>query len=106
MTSPFEVDVQVGTIRKAEDFPEANKPGMIKLWIQIENEELQSAAQLAYNHKPEELIGKQVLCVTSLDYVRIAGFKSEALTLGVPDAEGNPVLVKPDEEVPEGGELY
>jgi tRNA-binding protein len=106
MTSPFNVDVQVGTIKKAEDFSEADKPGMIKLWISLDEEELQSAAQLAYNHEPEDLVGRQVLCVTSLDYVRIAGFKSEALTLGVPDEEGKPVLVTPDEEVPEGGELY
>lgn len=104
--TPFDVDVQVGTVKKAEDFSEAEKPGMIKLWINVEGEKLQSAAQLAYNHEPEELVGKQVLCVTSLDYVRIAGFKSEALTLGVPDSDGNPVLVTPEKEVPDGGELY
>jgi tRNA-binding protein len=47
-----------------------------------------------------------VLCATNLGSVRIAGFKSEVLTVGVPDEEGNPVLVSPDEDVPLGGELY
>ncbi|PSQ39967.1 tRNA-binding protein, partial [Halobacteriales archaeon SW_12_71_31] len=46
------------------------------------------------------------LCVTDLDAVNIAGFESEALTVGVPGEDGTPVLVTPDEEVPTGGELY
>ncbi|MFQ3308556.1 MAG: tRNA-binding protein [Candidatus Nanohaloarchaea archaeon] len=106
MSSPFNADIHVGTVQNAETFEEAEKPGMIKLWISIQEEEFQSAAQLAFNHEPEELEGKQVLCVTSLDYVRIAGFKSEVLTLGVPGEDGNPVLVTPEDEIPEGGKLY
>lgn len=104
--SPFEVDVQVGKVVKAEDFSEARKPEMAKLWIDLGDREVQSAAQTGYNHSPGDLEGKQVLCATNLGEVRIAGFKSEVLTLGVPDEDGNPVLVHPDREVPEGGELY
>ncbi|GAA0660961.1 tRNA-binding protein [Natronoarchaeum mannanilyticum] len=104
--SPFDVTIRVGEVVDAEPFPEANKPELVKLWIDLGDEEVQSAAQLGYNHDPEELPGRQVLCATDLGTVPIAGFESQALTVGVPDADGNPMLVGPDEDVPLGGELY
>lgn len=104
--SPFEVDIEVGEVLSAEEFEEARKPEMFKLEIDLGDREVQSAAQLGYHHKPDEVEGKQVLCATNLGSVRIAGFKSEVLTLGVPGEDGKPVLVAPDKEVPLGGELY
>lgn len=99
-------DIEVGRVEKVEKFEEAEKPEMFKLWIGLSSKKVRSAAQLGYNHKVEDVEGSQVLCVTDLGSVRIAGFKSEVLTVGVPDENGNPVLVRPDREVPEGGELY
>lgn len=104
--SPFDVTIQVGEIEDAEPFPEANKPELVKLWVDLGEESIQSAAQLGYHYEADELVGKQVLCATNLGSVRIAGFRSEALTVGVPGDDGNPVLVTPDEEVPPGGVLY
>lgn len=104
--SPFDVTIRVAEVMEAEPFEAANKPEMVKLWLDVGDETLQSAAQLGYNHDPDELVGEQALAVTDLGSVRIAGFESEALTVGVPDAEGNPVLVRPTEDVPVGGELY
>lgn len=104
--SPFETTVRVGEVRDAEPFPETRKPEMAKLWIDLGDEAVQSAAQVGYNHDPDELVGRQVLCATDLGAVTIAGFRSEALTVGVPDEEGNPVLVHPARDVPPGGELY
>lgn len=98
--------IEVGCVERAEMFEEAKKPEMFRLWIDLGSEKVQSAAQLGYNHTVEEVEGSQVLCVTDLGSVRIAGFKSEVLTVGVPDGDGNPVLVSPEKEVPEGGELY
>lgn len=106
MTSPLDNEIKVGNVNKAGRFEKANKPEMFKLWIEIDGEEFQSAAQLGYNHSVEEVEGSQVLCVTDLGEVRIAGFKSQVLTVGVPDEDGNPVLVSPKKEVPGGGELY
>ncbi|AGB37951.1 EMAP domain-containing protein [Natronococcus occultus] len=107
---PFDVEIRVGDILAAEAFPEANKPKMTKLWIDLGDEdgEIQSAAQLDHHYDPDELEGRRVLCATNLGSVRIAGFKSEALTVGVPDEEGYPVLVEPDREkaVPLGGLLF
>ncbi|SEM02973.1 tRNA-binding protein [Haloferax larsenii] len=104
--SPFDVTIRVATIKKAEAFSESNKPKMVKLWLDLGDETLQSAAQLGYHHDVDELVGTQVLCATNLGSVRIAGFKSEALTVGVPGDDGNPVLVTPEKEVPTGGALY
>jgi len=102
----FDVELKIGTVESAEDFSEAEKPEMMKLWISIGEEKFQSAAQLGYNYTPDKVEGLQVLCATDLGEVRIAGFKSQVLTVGVPDEDGNPVLVRPDTEVPEDGELY
>ncbi|WP_207586898.1 tRNA-binding protein [Halomontanus rarus] len=104
--SPLETEIRVGEIQRAEAFPETNKPKMTKLWIDLGDEEVQSAAQLGYHHDPEELPGTQVLCATGLGTVSIAGFESAVLTVGVPDEAGNPVLVTPEEDVPLGGVLY
>ncbi|MFC4542868.1 tRNA-binding protein [Halosolutus amylolyticus] len=106
--NPFDVEIRVGEVLEAESFPEANKPKMTKLWIDLGDEhgEIQSAAQLDHHYDPADLEGRQVLCATSLGSVRIAGFKSEALTVGVPDEDEYPVLVEPEADVPLGGLLF
>jgi tRNA-binding protein len=106
MPDVFERTIEVARIDRAEPFPETRKAEMVKLWLDLGDRELQSAAQLGYHHDPAALSGRQVLCVTDLDAVNVAGFESEALTLGVPGDDGTPVLVGPDEDVPLGGELY
>lgn len=104
--TPFDVTIQVAEVTDAEPFSEAEKPEMVKLWLDLGDESLQSAAQLGYHHDAGDLVGMQVLCATDLGSVRIAGFKSEALTVGVPGNDGNPVLVTPEESAPLGGMLY
>lgn len=107
-TSPFDVTIQVGRVLRTEPFPEARKPKLCKLWIDLGERSVQSAAQLLYHYTPEELVGRQVLCATDLGTVNIAGFASEALVVGVPGDDGHPVLVQPDpgKAVPLGGRLY
>ncbi|GAA0652635.1 tRNA-binding protein [Salarchaeum japonicum] len=104
--SPLDTEVRVGTVESAEPFPETRKPEMVKLTIDLGDDTVQSAAQLGYHHDPDALPGTQVLCALGLGTVNIAGYESEALTLGVPGDDGNPVLVRPDDDVPAGGELY
>jgi tRNA-binding protein len=104
--SPFDVTIRVAEVQEAEPFPQAEKPEMVKLWLETDDESFQSAAQLGYHHDAEDLVGKQILCAMNLGSVRIAGFKSEALTVGVPGDDGNPVLVTPEKQVPNGGTLY
>lgn len=104
--APFDVVIQVGRILEAEPFTEARKPKLCKLRIDLGERIVPSAAQLLYHYTPEALVGRRVLCATNLGSVRIAGFTSEVLVVGVPGADGHPVLVVPDKDVPLGGALY
>jgi len=103
----LKVDIRVGRITRAEPFPEARKPA-IKLWIDFGAElgEKKSSAQITRHYRPEDLIGRQVLAVVNFPPRQIGPMKSEVLTLGVPDADGEVVLIGPGHDVPLGGRLY
>ena len=106
--SDFEkVDIRVGKIIQVDDFPEARKPAY-KLTIDFGSEigVKKSSAQITHHYTKEELIGKEVLGVVNFAPKQIGPFMSEALTLGLPDGEGNVVLVAPTKDVPLGGKLF
>ena len=101
------VDIRVGKIIAVDDFPEARKPAY-KLEIDFGDEigTKRSSAQLTKHYKKEELKGRLVLGVVNFPPRQIGPFMSECLTLGVPDNDGECVLVLPDKGAVVGGRLY
>ena len=100
-------DIRVGRITRAEPYPEARKPA-IKLWVDFGAEigERKSSAQITRHYTAEGLVGRQVLGVVNFPPRQIGKFVSEVLVLGLPDAEGEVVLIGPGHDVPLGGRLF
>ena len=101
------LDIRVGKIIEVEDFPEAKKPSY-KLKIDLGKEIgiKKSCAQLVKNYKKDSLKNTLVLCVVNFPPRQIGPSTSEVLTLGVPDINGDCILIEPERDVPLGGRLY
>ena len=107
----LKVDVRMGTVVRAEPYPEARRPA-IKMWIDFGPEigEKKTSAQVTAHYTPDTLVGKQVLAVVNFPPRQIGKFMSEVLVLGLPDENGEVVLIGPDGAVdatlPQGGRLH
>lgn len=101
------VDIRVGRITRAEAFPQARKPAY-KLWVDFGAEigEKRSSAQITKHYTLEGLIGRQVMAVVNFPPRQIGPVLSEVLVLGVPDAEGEVLLLSPSQDVPLGGRMF
>jgi tRNA-binding protein len=103
----LKVDVRVGTVVRAEPFPEARRPAF-KLWVDFGPEigVKKTSAQVTRHYVPGELLGRQVAAVVNFPPKQIGTFMSEVLVLGFPDGEGEVIMIGPDKTVPNGGRLY
>lgn len=99
----FAIDLRVGTVVRADAFPEARKPSL-KLEIDFGPElgRRQSSAQLTTHYRPDLLVGRQVVAVTNIGERRIAGFTSQVLVLGAMPTPSEVVLLGPDHAVANG----
>ncbi len=100
------LEMRVGRVARCEAHVEARKPAY-KLWIAFGPLGLRtSSAQLTDLYRTEDLVGRLVVGAVNLGTRRIAGFPSEVLVLGLPDADGRVVLLQPEREVPLGGRVF
>jgi len=103
----LKVDIRVGTVRRAEPFPEARKPA-IKLWVDFGPDlgEKKTSAQITAQYAPEDLLGRQVMAVVNFPPRQIGPFMSEVLVLGLSDEGGDIILLGPDKKVPDGERMH
>ncbi len=103
----LKVDIRVGTVTKAEPYPEARTPA-IKLWVEFGDDigERKTSAQITRYYEPKAIIGRQIVAVVNFPPKQIGRFMSECLVLGMPDGDGEVVLLTPDKIVPNGGRMY
>ena len=99
----FAIDIRVGTVLKADTFPEARKPS-IKLEIDFGADlgVRRSSAQITTHYTPEQLVGRQVVAVVNIGERRIAGFTSQVLVLGAMPSPTEVVLLGPGHAVENG----
>jgi tRNA-binding protein len=100
------LDLRVGRILRAEPNERARKPSY-KLWIDFGPlGQRTSSAQLTARYTADQLAGRLVVAAVNLGARNVAGFTSEVLVLGLPDASGRTVLLAVENEVPLGGRVY
>lgn len=101
------VDIRVGRIIDAADFPEARKPAYrLRIDFGLEIGAKTSSVQITKHYSKDGLLGRQVIAVVNFPPKKIGPFISEVLTLGLADANGDVVLLVPTREVPLGGKMF
>jgi len=105
----LKVEIRVGTVIDAQEFPEARRPAL-KLWVDFGPEigTKKTSAQITKHYTPEKLIGRQVAGVVNFPKKQVGPFMSEFLCLGFPDGDDDKgiVLIRPDQDVPNGSRLF
>ncbi|WP_421187208.1 tRNA-binding protein [Aeromonas enteropelogenes] len=100
------VELRVGTLVRAEPFPEARKPAY-KVWADFGPElgVRKSSAQITDLYQPEELVGRQIIAVVNFPTKQIGPFQSEFLLTGFYRADGAVVMAIPEQAVENGARL-
>ncbi len=103
----LKVDIRIGTIVEVLPFPEARKPAYkLKIDFGPDIGIKKSSAQITVHYSAEDLLNKQVAAVVNFPPRQIGPMMSEVLTVGMPDEEGEVVLLEPSKPVPNGGRLF
>jgi len=99
------VDMRVGVVTDAKEFPEARRPAL-RLWIDFGSlGTKRSSAQITAHYRPADLIGRRVVAVVNFPPKQIGPFVSEVLVLGAYDETGEVILLNPDQPVAPGSKI-
>src|SRR5687767_5272639 len=99
------VDMRVGVVTDAQEFPEARRPAY-RLWIDFGPLGVKrSSAQITAYYRPEDLVGRRVIAVVNFPPKQIGAFQSEVLVLGAYDDAGQVVLLAPERAVTPGARI-
>lgn len=97
------VDLRVGTIRKAEPHPNADR--LVVLSVDLgEEQERQLVAGIRAAYEPESLVGKQIVVVANLKPAKLRGVVSHGMILAASDDSGVHVL-SPDAPTAPGSKV-
>ncbi len=99
------VDMRVGVVTDASEFPEARRPAY-RLWIDFGPLGVKrSSAQITAHYRPADLIGRRVVAVVNFPPKQIGPFISEVLVLGAYNEAGEVILLNPDQPVAPGSKI-
>lgn len=97
------VDLRVGTIRKAEPHPNADR--LVVLSVDLgEEQERQLVAGIRAHYAPEALVGKQIVVVANLKPAKLRGVESRGMILAASDDSGVHLLA-PDAPTTPGSKV-
>ncbi len=103
----LKVDIRIGTIIEVSDFPEARKPAFkLKIDFGPDIGIKKSSAQITVHYSVENLLNRQVAAVVNFPPRQIGPMMSEVLTVGMPDENGEVVLLELNRKIPNGGRLF
>jgi tRNA-binding protein len=99
------VDIRVGVVTDAREFPEARRPAY-RLWIDFGPLGVKrSSAQITRHYRPADLVGRRVVAVVNFPPRQIGPFVSEVLVLGAYDEAGEVILLQPERAVAPGSKI-
>lgn len=96
------LDIRVGTILEAESVPDTDK--LLKLKVDLGNEQRELVAGIAETYRPEDLKGKQIPILTNLEAKTIKGIESHGMILAI-ELDGKATLLLPDKNIPSGSKI-
>ena len=103
----LKVDIRIGEIIEAAEFPEAKNPSYIlKIDFGTGVGIKKSSAQITKHYSTSSLVGKKIAAVVNFPPRQIGKIMSEVLVLGFSDTDKNVVLFSPDQSVPNGSRLH
>jgi methionine--tRNA ligase beta chain len=96
------IHLRIAKIVSAEKIEESEK--LLKLEVDLGDKERQIIAGIGKFYQPEELIGREIVVIINLEPRTLMGLESQGMLLAA-NNEGEPVLLRPDKEVPAGTEI-